>query len=469
MMRAAKPSLLRRLVINQLLVIVGFALLAMANLTWVFYRDGDGDLDHFLLQQARVMVERLEPLRGHPDQFAHDAALMAVLTRNSFALQKTKKPYGESSFDLAIRVRDASGRVLFVSPSKTPVPWEKSRQEALAAKSGERAWRLNAVNSKDGALSLQLAETAEAADEDFVDIVLRFMVTPLLVFLPFAGLMTWWASHRGLSPMRELAALISRRSPNDLKALAPLTVYAETSPLVNEINSLLAKLRATLARERDFLADAAHELRTPLAVIQAQLHVLQHAGNDTERGASVDELNQGIARAAGLIQKLLLTARVSSEEFVPRMEVVDLTAFTQERLAQLSTLAARKNIEMELRAPPRVQVRLDRETFVSAVDNVIENAIRYTPAGGHVWVEIDRLGASQVRLRVTDDGMGIPPEMHERVFERFFRVNAGDTQGSGLGLAIVKRVLSLHGGQVSLSAGANSRGLAVSLTVPQGV
>jgi signal transduction histidine kinase len=468
-MRFVRRSLLRRLIVNQLLVIVGFALLALANLMWTVYRDGEGDIDHFLVQQAQAILERLEPLRAQPDQLAHDAAVMALMTRNSYAMQKTQKPYGESSFDLAVRVQDAAGRVLFLSPSRTLVPWAKSRTEALKALPGERAWRLHSVSSKDGALTLQLAETADTANDDLVESVLRFIMLPLLAFLPVAGLMTWWASYRGLSPMRELAALISHRSPNDLKALAPITAYVETGPLVGEINSLLSKLRATLARERDFLADAAHELRTPLAVIQAQLHVLVNAANEAERSASVDELNQGIERAAGLIQKLLLTARVSSEEFNPRMEVVDLTAFTQERLAQLSTLAAHKRIEMELRAPPRIQVRLDRETFVSAVDNVIENAIRYTPAGGHVWVEIDMLGASQVRLRVIDDGMGIPADMHERVFERFFRVNVGDTPGSGLGLAIVKRVMALHGGQVSLSAGADSRGLSVSMTVPQGL
>jgi signal transduction histidine kinase len=149
------------------------------------------------------------------------------------------------------------------------------------------------------------------------------------------------------------------------------------------------------------------------------------------------------------------------------MEVVDLTAFTQERIAALSSLAAQKNIDMELNAPRHAPVRIERDSFVSALDNVIENAIRYTPAQGQIAIEIDTPTPSVVRLRVADNGIGIAPEHYDKVFERFFRVQSGEQQGSGLGLAIVKRVLTLHGGQVSLSQGIGLRGLTVALRLPQ--
>jgi signal transduction histidine kinase len=176
----------------------------------------------------------------------------------------------------------------------------------------------------------------------------------------------------------------------------------------------------------------------------------------------------GIARAASLIQKLLLTAKVSGEHYTPRLETVDLVSFVQERIAVLSVLAAHKCIDMELRAPLQCLVRADRDTFVSVIDNVLDNAIRYTPVEGQIIISVDPMGEDKVRVRVADSGVGIAPELHERVFERFFRVSGTEQQGSGLGLAIVKRVLALHGGKVALSLGLNQRGLSVDLTMPVG-
>ncbi len=241
--------------------------------------------------------------------------------------------------------------------------------------------------------------------------------------------------------------------------------------MVSEINSLLPKLNTTLTREPNFLADAAHELRTPLAVIQAQAHVLRHAASEAEKNVATTELNMGIGRAASLIQKLLLTARVSVEDFVPRFEPVDLTAFVQERIATFSVLAAEKKIEMELQAPSRCVVKIDRETFISAVDNVLDNAIRYTPKEGAIAISITQLAEGRVSLRIADNGTGISHDLYERVFERFYRVAGTEQQGSGcgLGLAIVKRVLALHGGDVALSTGLDQRGLAVNLTMPVNV
>jgi signal transduction histidine kinase len=229
---------------------------------------------------------------------------------------------------------------------------------------------------------------------------------------------------------------------------------------------LLLKLNTTLTRERNFLADAAHELRTPLAVIQAQVHVLRHASSEVEKSTASDELNTGIERAASLIQKLLLTAKVSGESFAPKLETIDLVAFVQERMAHLSLLASRKRIDMELKAPLVCIVKLDRETFISALDNVLDNAIRYTPQDGQIEVSIDMVQADKVRVRVADNGVGIASELHGRVFERFFRIPGTEQQGSGLGLAIVKRVLALHGGQVVLSQGLNHNGVAVEMTLP---
>jgi signal transduction histidine kinase len=480
MKTALLPSLQGRLIVNQLMVIVGFAAIAIGNLLWhVHYADG-GELDTYLEIQAQSLLGVLERTPRQPEPLAHDKQPLArqmqilaahtrqvtekVKTSNSSAVSPSDAP-----FDMAFRLLDASDQVIYVSPGHAGLAWPSRKPGGTTVQHAGVDWRAYSSTSTSGELTVQVAEISSALNDDVSSSIFRYVVMPLLAFLPVAALMTGLATRRGLAPLRELAQVIAGRTPHTLQPLGPIKTYCETQPLVTEINSLLHKLQSTLSRERDFMADAAHEMRTPLAVIQAQVHVLQTARSQAERDAAAQELTLGVERAASLIGKLLLTARVSSDEFQPRMELVDLTAFTQERIALLSTLAAQKDIEMELRAPARAPVRIDRETFVSAVDNVIDNAIRYTPVQGRIVIEIDQPTPAQVRLRVVDNGLGIPPHLHERVLERFFRVHSGEQQGSGLGLAIVKRVLALHGGQVALSQGMERRGLTVTLTVPQGV
>jgi signal transduction histidine kinase len=409
----------------------------------------------------------LEPLQGNPEAISRWMESGSALTHELTARLKTEQPSERSNVSMAFRVLDASGAVIFSSPHHASLPWPDLRAGGQAISHDDMPWRVMTQAGREGTVTLQIAESFAGSNAQLSTVIFRYIIAPLLVFLPIAALMTMWVARRGLAPVRELADTISSRSPDDLKPLGPVRAFVETRPVFDEINSLLTKLQATLDNQRDFLADAAHELRTPLAVIQAQAHVLQTAGTDEDRALAVDELNKGVSRAASLIGKLLITARVSSEEFKPRMQMLDIAAFTQERVAVLSPLAVQKQIEVELNAAPNLLVRVDRETFVSAVDNVIDNAIRYTPAHGHIQIDIDR-GAGQVRMRVADDGAGIPAELHERVFERFFRAHTAEQQGSGLGLSIVKRVLALHGGHVALAQGLNSRGLSVVLTLPLG-
>ncbi len=459
-------SMLNRLVLNQLLVVVLFALLTTTNLLWQIYREGAGEYDQHMLGTAQVLLQAVEPSRDRPEVMLHDMAVLADSIRSIITIEKKQARLGEGKYELVVRFVDRSGATLLQSPAHIRLPADSALSAQSSFELDQRQWRSRSLKSASGDLWLQLAETENGIDGDAADVVLRFIVIPTVLFLPIAGLLTWLAARRGLSPLRDLAQLISRRTPNELQALEPLARYAETAPVVQAINGLMSRLRATLAREREFLADAAHELRTPLAVVQAQAHVLRHAADEPAKNKAALELDIGVGRAAALIRKLLLSARVSGEDFAPQLQEVELNALVQERVALLSTLAARKQIELSLVATSRVKVRVDRESFASAVDNVVDNAIRYTPAGGSIEIEIERSHDSWVRLRVADNGVGIPGELHERVFERFFRVNNNEQVGSGLGLAIVKRVLHLHGGEVSLSTGLNQRGLAVAMTLP---
>lgn len=464
----AKRSLLLRLIAGQLMVVIVFSLIAMGNVVWQTTRSGAGDYDQQMIGLAKIILAKLGEKNASPELLARYLEVMGDVLHSGNTASEISKTEVQVNFDIVLRVTDKSGQEIYRTPERSHVPINLMPLGSSDFSVGKRQWRGYSVQNQDQSLTLQLAQTSDVIEYGLVDTIVRFILWPLFLFLPIAGLMTWFASSRGLSPLRELADLVSRRSPIDLKPLEHVAAYAETEPLVNEINSLLLKLNTTLSRERNFLADAAHELRTPLAVIQAQAHVLRHAATEAEKNTATTELNMGIDRAASLIQKLLLTARVSVEDFIPRFELIDLTAFVQERIATFSVLAAEKKIDMELQAPSRCMIKIDRETFISAVDNVLDNAIRYTPDGGAIAISITQLAEGKVSLHIADNGTGISHELYGRVFERFYRVAGTEQQGSGLGLAIVKRVLALHGGNVALSTGLDQRGLAVNLTVPLG-
>ena len=467
-MNFMKPSMLRRMVVGQLLTVILFCVVTALNLLWQFKKQDHGselDRDARILSQA--LINTLNPSVNTPEQMREKMKTIHKLNEETWRVKKSemKGKYLDDQFGWHIKMLD--GRDIYRSPSYPVQLSDVAKPGSLSTKIQGREWRLFTwVDDRQG-LVIHAAQNTETLDEDLGDLIQRFIVVPLLWFLPFAALVTYHASARGLQPLRALAKSISLRSPNDMSPIEHQKSYTETEPIVNEINSLLSKLETTLERERHFLADAAHELRTPLAVIQAQAYVLKQANDSNAKAAASDELNAGIDRAASLIQKLLLTAKVSVENYTPRLQTVDLCGFVQERMASMSVLAAYKEIEMELEAPQSCKVQLDRETFISAVDNVLDNAIRYTPAGGQIRVSIELVqGSDNVLLRIADSGTGIPPELQERVFERFFRIAGTEQQGSGLGLAIVKRVLALHGGDVALSPGLNQRGLSVSLTMP---
>jgi signal transduction histidine kinase len=460
----AKRSLLLRLIVGQLLVVIIFSLIAMGNFVWRTYRAGAGDYDQQMMGLANIILAKLDEKNTSPELLLPYLEVMSDVVQSGNTASETAKSQVQVNFDVVLRVADKSGQEIYRTPERLHIPINLIPLGSGDFSVGKQRWRSHSVQNQS--LTVQLAQTSNVIEAGLVDTIVTFILWPLFLFLPIAGLMTWFASSRGLAPLRELAGLVSRRSSVDLKPLEHVAAYAETEPLVSEINSLLHKLDTTLTRERHFLADAAHELRTPLAVIQAQAHVLRHAASEEEKNLATTELNMGIGRAASLIQKLLLTARVSVEHFVPRFEPIDLTAFVQERIATFSVLAAEKKIDMELQAPQHCMVNIDRETFISAVDNVLDNAIRYTPEGGAIAINIALIAESKVSLRVADNGTGISHELYGRVFERFYRVAGSEQQGSGLGLAIVKRVLVLHGGDVALSTGLDQRGLAVNLTMP---
>jgi len=272
-----------------------------------------------------------------------------------------------------------------------------------------------------------------------------------------------------LAPLDRMSRAVAKRRPDAMSPLAANNVPEELRPLADSLNALLARLDEALAAQRRFTADAAHELRTPLAALKLQVGLAKRAQDDAHRSSAMSELEAGVDRAAHLVEQLVTMARLEPDSPDRRHESVDLAALAKDAIVARAALADDKRIDLGLTGAASATVRGDPAMLAMLIGNLLDNAIRYTPAGGRIDVAIDTSGATS--LSVIDTGPGIAPADRDRVFERFYR-GGGTNQtsqgtGSGLGLSIVRRIANAHGAQVELADGSDGRGLAVHVRFPE--
>jgi two-component system sensor histidine kinase QseC len=311
-------------------------------------------------------------------------------------------------------------------------------------------------------LQVQVSENHHIRDELIGHIAWRLLF-PALFGLPLIGLWVWLATRQGLASLNGLAGQIASRAPQQLQPLVPATAPSEIRPMLEALNSLFKRVETALEAERRFTADAAHELRTPLAALQAQLQVALRARDNDERDRSLMQLQNGLSRASHLVDQMLQLARLDPESGLPEPQLVDLAEITEAVCAELGILILDKNLDFDFTTEPGCIVIGQGEWLRVLIRNLVDNAIRYTPPGGRVRVAISR-GPTDYRLEVTDSGPGIPPEEREAVQRRFHRLNQTDQPGSGLGLAIVSRIAELHGARLELSEAPNPPGLKAVVT-----
>jgi two-component system OmpR family sensor kinase len=289
---------------------------------------------------------------------------------------------------------------------------------------------------------------------------------PFALLLPGLALLIWFAVGHALQPLQKLTTLVKARRINALDPLPEAPLPDEVRPLVNALNELLARLRTALGRERAFVADAAHELRTPLTALHLQMGMLARASGEAERAAAMDTLAAGVQRAIRLVEQMLALAREEPRADAERV-AVHLDDLAREVVAELVPLADAGNIDLGVAGAQPASVRGDPDALRTLLRNLVDNAVRYTPAGGRVDVSVQPACASWgARLLVTDDGPGIAPEERARVFDRFYRRAGTVPPGSGLGLAIVKAIADAHGAAVQLSDGPAGKGLTVTVSFP---
>jgi two-component system OmpR family sensor kinase len=293
-------------------------------------------------------------------------------------------------------------------------------------------------------------------------------IPPLIALIAVIGALLVFALRRGLQPLQAAARDIESRSLGSLNAISTQDAPSEILPLVRSINGLMHRLDVAFTAERRFLADAAHELRTPITALRLQLQWLEHPANDADRTRALVELRSGIDRSQRLVQQLLQMARMSPDGEATQFARVDIASLVRAQVAALSAKAQHAGLDLGADAEQPVWTVGDELQLGVLAENLIENAVRYTPAGGVIDVSAEVIDGSPV-LRVVDDGPGIPTEERHAVFERFCR---GETargvapDGSGLGLAIVKSVAERHDATVELRTPQSGRGLEVRVSFP---
>ncbi len=292
-------------------------------------------------------------------------------------------------------------------------------------------------------------------------------VLPVALLAPLLMLAVWWLISRSLAPVERMRRQVAGRAADDLSPLPDAGLPEEVLPLVQELNLLFGRVRVAFAAQQNFVADAAHELRSPLTALKLQAQALRRAGGDAPaQESAVARLNEGIERAIQLVGQLLVLAREEGErESAAQWQRIDLEDVARQAVADVLPQAQARNVDVGLVTQGQVWVRGQPEPLHILLRNLLDNAVKYSPEGGQVDLALGEHGGAPT-LTVEDSGPGIPEAERERVFDRFYRAADSHVAGSGLGLAIVRAVARRHGAQVKLDRSERLGGLKAEVFFP---
>ena len=364
--------------------------------------------------------------------------------------------------EMIIQIWRADGVMLYRSPQGRLLPPQTAIGFSDTVAGGE-PYRIYALRTATQVV--QVAQQTEARGRMAGQLALR-AVLPVALLAPVLMLIVWWVVGRAIGPIERVRRQVAARRPDDLGPLPTAGLPAEVRPLVGEMNGLLTRLSDAWDALTHFTADAAHELRSPLAALRLQAQSLQRAPDDATRAIATERLLAGIDRATRLVEQLLALARQEGAGEGAELVSLDLTALARNALADAEPEAARHAIALTLDAPTaHVVLRADEAALAVLLRNLLGNALRHTPPGGQVRVGV-REEASVIDLTVEDSGPGIAPDERARVLDRFYRVPGTPGHGSGLGLAIVRAIAERHGAALTLDASPTLGGLRVMLRWP---
>ena len=396
-------------------------------------------------------------VRGEANElFDHQLRQMALSLRDH-SLQSPIGRFPELDYEFIVQVWDPLGALVYLSNRNILLPQRGTGFETVAVEGQD--WRVYTLGQEDK--TIQVAAPVSLRSDRASAMALRILV-PILATIPLYGLIIWLIVGEGLRPLSEIARAIRRRQPASLEPLPQAKLPEEVAPLVSELNALLERLREALARQKRFTADAAHELRSPLTALQVQLDMLARARTPDDTRDALGALRAGMKRASRLVEQMLTMARLEPEAPLAQPSSVALDTLAAQVAGELEPLAEARRIALRLERLESAAVQGDAAALHALVRNLVDNAIRYTPAGGVVRLAAFTDG-EHAMLQVEDTGPGIPPEERTRVFDRFYRLPGSSAEGSGLGLAIARQVAEAHGAEISLDDASGGRGLRVTV------
>ncbi|MBI5331510.1 MAG: sensor histidine kinase N-terminal domain-containing protein [Betaproteobacteria bacterium] len=399
--------------------------------------EADELLDGQLSQSAKLLLAQVR----HEEGDQEDAGDLTESLEEG-----ERHPYEQT---LAFQVWRADGRLLLRS--------EQAPRSTMAAATGYidlshdgQTWRQLSTWSADRRYQVQVAQPVQDRERVALEVAAQVAV-PVLGALPLLMLFLYFAVAAGLRPLQAVASGVAARSPSNLEALEDARAPAEVRPLIDALNTLLARLGATLENERRFTADAAHELRTPLAALKIQAEVARASEPGADQRHALNQVVTGVDRATRLVEQLLRLARLDPLQGLAGAQPTALHSLLEEVAGEASERARARGQSVGIHLPDApIAVLGDADMLRVALRNLLENALRYTPAGGEIEVGAGRMHGAP-RLWVADNGPGVAQEELARLSERFYRGSEVTAEGSGLGLAIVQRIAELHGARLVLA------------------
>ena len=377
---------------------------------------------------------------------------------------------------LIFQVRDPRGELL-AGDENLPAPSGENepvfeavrfRDQHIEGEPFRVAYQVHALDAGQRWIIIQVAETRRKRDA-LASQIISGVLLPQFAILPLAVLLVWLGLSRGLAPLNRLRAKMAERRPGDLSPINTRRIPEELQPMIRSFNELMARLEENLQAQQRFIADAAHQMRTPLTGLRMQADLAVAEKDPEQLRRSVEQIAQAAERAGHLINQLLTLARAeSSHDKIHRFEHVDMEALGRDVAQDWAMRARAKRIDLGFEGwPEPLFVHGVPLLLRELLNNLLDNAVKYTPGGGHATLRTraDDNG-ERVVVEVEDSGIGVPAEDRERVFERFYRVLGTNADGSGLGLPICREIADLHQADLTLGPGPGGIGTCVVLELP---
>lgn len=458
------PSIRTFLLINLLIMVTLITSLAIVGNLFLAHKDIQTNLDTQLIMNSLRIQAFFD---GEPSAKQRQSIQKKLSNININHIDKNHQNH-QTANDITVefQIWNHQGHLILHSKNAPLSPLSNNKNGFSNKIIEDLSWRVYTLTDTDSHLTFMLAEHTHYRKK-LENQLTQDSLFIMLITYPFLGLLIWVIVGRGLASLKAIANEVKHRDPRYLDPFDLKSIPSEVTPLINELNNLFQRLKEAFHRHERFTADAAHELKTPLAALSTQTQVALRAETQKDRNQALLKVIGGVNRCTHLIQQLLTLSRMAPEAGIQNPTPVTLSRVASEVAAMLAPDAIAKNIDLELLAPNSTSTVIGNPTAINIlIRNLVDNAIRYTQKDSFVKINIEETD-NNVILSVTDNGPGIPKELRERVFERFFRMVGTKAAGSGLGLGIVLQIAKLHKAEINLLTPTSGEGLQVEIRFPK--